>query len=166
LRNANSVKGKDQQDATASVSALSADAYAVSEALIRIVLAEQALGGGPAADMAPHEIRLAVHLLRLDSATVGELAAAVGISLGWASRIVDRMDAAGHVVRSRDTADRRLVHVRLSDRGRQEIAEAYDWRGQVVERALRGLTAEQREATIQFLQQLAAGLEGGPPSGS
>ena len=163
MRKAISVKSNVLPKAAGSEGGYSADAYAVSEALIRIVLAEQAAGGGPTADLAPHEIRLAVHLVRLQSATVGELAAAVGISRGWASRIVDRMETAGHVVRRRDTADRRVVHVNLSDQGRSEISEAYDWRGQVVERALTSLGPEQRAATIRFLEQVATGLESGPP---
>ncbi len=163
MRKAISVKSNHPDAPARAVTRFSGDAYAVSEALIRILLAERASGGGATDGMAPHEIRLAVHLTRLDSATVGELAAAVGISRGWASRIVDRMDAAGHIVRARDSGDRRVVHVALSDHGRREISEAYDWRGQVVEQALGALSPEQRSATIQFLQALATGLEQGPP---
>src|SRR5947209_7798484 len=54
---------------------------------------------------------------------VSELANALCISTPSASSIVDRMEEHGLVQRTRDVADRRVVHVEISDHGRSVVEE-------------------------------------------
>jgi DNA-binding MarR family transcriptional regulator len=56
--------------------------------------------------------------------TVGELAARLAISPPGAVKIVDEMQASGHLERFGDPADRRLIRLRLTARGRAALAAA------------------------------------------
>ncbi|HVY78939.1 MAG TPA: MarR family transcriptional regulator [Solirubrobacterales bacterium] len=54
---------------------------------------------------------------------VGELAAAAGLSAATVSQMVDHLEESGHVARTRSEADRRIVLVELTARGRKELKE-------------------------------------------
>jgi DNA-binding MarR family transcriptional regulator len=56
--------------------------------------------------------------------TVGELAQRLGLSPAAATALVDRLEAAGHVGRTRDPRDRRRVTVTMHDTARQ-VAGAF-----------------------------------------
>ena len=58
---------------------------------------------------------------------IDRLAGALGLSHSRVVRLVDELEADGHVTRARGTTDRRAVHVALTDSGRalaREIATA------------------------------------------
>ena len=59
-----------------------------------------------------------------DSLRVGDLARAVGITVGATSKLVDRVEAAGLIRREPDAEDRRASRVALTDQGRQSLAAA------------------------------------------
>ena len=65
------------------------------------------------------QIAILKELMLKDGACVGELASAIYASQATTTDIVDRLERAGLVNRSRDERDRRRVHVRLTDRGRE-----------------------------------------------
>lgn len=58
------------------------------------------------------------------SLRVGDLAHAVGITVGATSKLVDRVEAAGLIRREPDADDRRASRVVLTDAGRQALAAA------------------------------------------
>lgn len=97
---------------------------------------------------------------------MGQLAAGLGISRGWASRVVDELVERGRVDRETDPDDRRVVRLRLTAASLAEIEKAYRWRGDVVGSALADLDAGERNAVRRFLRAVAAGLSGpGAPEG-
>lgn len=55
---------------------------------------------------------------------VGELARAMGLTVGGASKVVDRMVGAGLLSRAPDATDRRASRVTLTDDGRRRLAAA------------------------------------------
>ncbi len=64
--------------------------------------------------------------LRLDQPlTMGQLAQRIDVSEKSVTGVVDRLERAGHLFRDRDAADRRVVHVRLTEAG-QALAEDLD----------------------------------------
>jgi DNA-binding MarR family transcriptional regulator len=85
---------------------------------------------------------------------VGQLATGLGISYGWASRVVEELEAAGYAIRERDTEDRRVVRVRLDPRKIDEVERAYQWRGDTVRAALAPLNDSERDAVRAFLRRL------------
>jgi DNA-binding MarR family transcriptional regulator len=101
-----------------------------------------------------HAVRAAIHVYQHGERTVGQLASGLGISYGWASRIVDELAAAGYVMRERDANDRRIVWVRLSPHRIEAVAEAYQWHGRAVEKALEPLSPSDREAVRIFLRRV------------
>jgi DNA-binding MarR family transcriptional regulator len=105
-------------------------------------------------DVSTHAVRAAIHVHQHGVRTVGQLAAGMGISYGWASRVVDELEAAGYLIRERDSADRRIVRVRLNPAMRAEVERAYRWRGRAVEEALEPLSETEREAVRTFLRRV------------
>ena len=58
------------------------------------------------------------------SLRVGDLAAALRITQGAASKLVDRVEAAGLIRRELDADDRRVCRIALTDDGRRTLADA------------------------------------------
>lgn len=106
-------------------------------------------------------IRASIHLYLRGGASMGELAAALGMSNGWASRVVEELVRAGLVARTPDPVDRRIVHVALTPAAMDFVASAYRWRGEAVERALAGLDVDGRAAVRQFLARVIEELQPG-----
>ncbi|MEV8634098.1 MarR family transcriptional regulator [Streptosporangium sp. NPDC051023] len=91
--------------------------------------------------------------------TSGELAAVSLVSSGGVTLRVDRLEAAGLVVRERDADDRRVVYARLTDRGLdlvERVAEAHfaNERGM-----LEGLSEAERQRLGRLLSKLERSLE-------
>ncbi len=110
---------------------------------------------GPAS---AHVIRAAIHIHDEGPQTIGQLAQGLGISQGWASRVVDELERAGYVDRERDAADRRVVRVRLTPMAVERVERAYQWRGGSVEAALTGMGSVERAAVAVFLRRFLASL--------
>jgi DNA-binding MarR family transcriptional regulator len=105
-------------------------------------------GRGPS----PHAIRAAIHLHQHGTRTIGELADGLGVSVGWASRIVHELETAGLAARDADPADRRIARVRLTPEAVRLVEGAYRWRGDAIERALAVLDEPGRAAVRAFLR--------------
>ncbi len=105
--------------------------------------------------MSAHAVRTAIHVYQHGERTVGQLASGLGISYGWASRVVDELEAAHYVIRERDTADRRIVRVRLDRAAMDEVERAYAWRGEAVWHALEPLSESERAAVRLFLRRVS-----------
>jgi DNA-binding MarR family transcriptional regulator len=121
-----------------------------------------ALGGGPdaaaagipgqAGPVSSHVIRAAIHIYSNGPQTISQLATGLGVSQGWASRVVDEMERAGYVARQRDPDDRRVVRVSLVPAAVERVEKAYRWRGDAVEAALEGMTPVERATVASFLR--------------
>ena len=59
-----------------------------------------------------------------ERASMGEVAEAVGLSRPGVTSTINRLVAGGLVLRERGGADRRLLHARLTEAGRQRFREA------------------------------------------
>ena len=110
----------------------------------------RAARGGP---LTSHVIRAAIHVYDNGPQTISQLAAGMGVSQGWASRVVDEMERAGYLERERDPDDRRVVRVRLVPAAVERVEMAYHWRGDSVEEALEGMSAAERVAVTAFLRR-------------
>ena len=106
-----------------------------------------------AGPIASHVIRAAIHIYGNGPQTIGQLASGIGVSQGWASRIVDEMERAGYVGRERDPEDRRVVRVSLVPAAVERVERVYRWRGDAVEAVLEGLSEGDRGVVIAFLRR-------------
>ncbi len=123
--------------------------------------------GRPGAARTPstHAVRAAIHVYQHGERTIGELASGLGISYGWASRVVSELAAEGLVSRRMDPDDRRVVRVSLTPGADQMVENDYRWRGDAVERALATLDQDGRRAVRTFLRRVTHELGAGAPEG-
>jgi DNA-binding MarR family transcriptional regulator len=117
-------------------------------------------GRVPAA-VSGHAVRAAIHVHQHGERTVGQIASGLGISYGWASRVVEELERVGYATRERDSADRRVVRVRLNPDALGEVERAYHWRGREVAEAMRPLSESERGAVRQFLRRVTGLLRDG-----
>jgi DNA-binding MarR family transcriptional regulator len=110
--------------------------------------------GSAHAHVSPHAIRAAIHLYQHGELTVGELGRGLGISRGWASRVVEELELAGYLERERGLDDRRVVTVRLRPASIAEVERAYRWQGDAVEAALAPFDDAERAVIQDFLRRL------------
>src|SRR5689334_3048398 len=64
-----------------------------------------------------HQASVLDHLDELEPTTLMDLSRHMGVTAGTMSVAIDRLERKGYVVRLRDAADRRKVHVRLTTAG-------------------------------------------------
>lgn len=91
--------------------------------------------------------------------TVTELADAMGVKPSAITAMVDRMVKCEFVLRGRDEADRRLVIVRLSDRGREVFNQCEPKRREIIERYLNGLEPAELEFLVKIYEKLAGQVQ-------
>jgi len=102
-----------------------------------------------------HQASVLDHLDEIDPTTVNELARHMGVTAGTMSLALDRLERKGYVVRMRDSADRRRVHVRLTSAGVRirEATSVLD--SSRVEALLARMTQADRDAAVRGLALLA-----------
>jgi DNA-binding MarR family transcriptional regulator len=69
--------------------------------------------------LTPPQMHAVMSLGHDDGLTMGELARRGGVTEKTMTGVVDRLEQAGHVLRGRDGADRRVVRVHLTPQGRE-----------------------------------------------
>jgi DNA-binding MarR family transcriptional regulator len=79
-------------------------------------------------DLTPPQFWALKTIERLQRTKMSPLAEELGLSMGAASTLVDRLVSRGFVERTADATDRRAVHVSLSEQGRRVLTEAKEGR--------------------------------------
>jgi DNA-binding MarR family transcriptional regulator len=97
-------------------------------------------------------------LWREDGLSLGEVARRLGLATPTITRAATRMEAAGLLRREPHPGDRRMVRLRLTDRGRglEKVIDAE--MDQLTDRALASLTAAERESLIAALEVVRRNL--------
>lgn len=156
-----------QMDRVSSLAPLSDDALETSKLLVEVLQTgspgrrSPARGDAATGSLSPHAIRAAIHVYQHGAVTIGQLGEGLGISPGWASRLVDDMVRSGHLERERDPEDRRIHRVRLSPMAIDAVERAYRWRGDAVEAALTDLNPDQRAGVRLFLRRFVDAIRDG-----
>ncbi|MFI5828117.1 MarR family transcriptional regulator [Streptomyces sp. NPDC051578] len=112
----------------------------------------------------PSQLRALTVIDEREAVNLRDLGEALGSTPPSVSRLCDRLEAAGLVQRSRATANRREVEVRLSRSGRSVLASVRAARARELEIVLARLSREERGALFEGLAafRLAAGTDTGP----
>ena len=102
-----------------------------------------------------HQASVLDHLDEIDPTTVNELARHMGVTAATMSLALDRLERKGYIVRLRDSADRRRVHVRLTSAGVRirEATSVLD--PSRVEALLARMSHADRDAAVRGLGLLA-----------
>lgn len=86
--------------------------------------------------------------------TIGDLGEDLYLACSTATDLIDRMERNGLVERERDTSDRRIIRVRVLEKGRQVITEVLAARHRYLEQALHDLTSDELTHMIGYLRKL------------
>ncbi len=100
-------------------------------------------------------------LWREDGLPPGEVARRLGLATPTVTRAATRMEAAGLLRREPHLTDRRLVRLRLTDRGRELEKVIDEQTRQLTERALATLSAGERESLVRALHEIRRNLSAG-----
>jgi DNA-binding MarR family transcriptional regulator len=89
---------------------------------------------------------------------VSELAGLLRISMPSASSIVDRIEENGLVERTRDAADRRVVYVEITDRGRALAEDLMGLKRETMQRLFGAMTDEELGDMVRGMAALERAL--------
>jgi MarR family transcriptional regulator, organic hydroperoxide resistance regulator len=86
--------------------------------------------------------------------TPARLADRIGLTAGATSSVVNRLEAAGHVVRTRDHRDRRVVELHSTPRVHEDAAAFFSPVSAALDEALAGCTPDELDALVRTLTVL------------
>jgi MarR family transcriptional regulator, 2-MHQ and catechol-resistance regulon repressor len=122
-------------------------AYKAMEAIDKRSIASLGLGG--ISDFAILEI-----LLHKGPTPVNTIGKKVGLTSGSITTAVDRAETRGWVKRVAHPNDRRVIHIELTESGREIIDSSMQQHAQVLENAADVLSAEERQTLVGLLKKL------------
>ena len=140
----------------------------MNEFLTLFTRASKLMRGAADEAMSRHGVRVGQNLVLevlwgTDGLTPGELAERLHVSTPTVVKSATRMEATGLVARRRDEADRRLVRIYLTDRGRSVQTEIEAARDELDRRATAGLTDADRRHLISALRKIIAAMADSTP---
>lgn len=91
--------------------------------------------------------------------TPGELATRMGLSPSATTSMLDRLESAGHVVRSRDSSDRRQVTITITEHAQRTGYQIFAPLGQAIDQAMSDYSTTELEIVLRFLDQVAAATQ-------
>lgn len=94
------------------------------------------------------------NLVRSDTETAASLCRALHYDTGSMTRMLDRLEEKGLVSRARDTTDRRLVFLRLTETGESLIPKIRPALRRALRRHLAGFTPEEIDGLKRYLSRL------------
>lgn len=98
-------------------------------------------------------------ILEGDNLTVSALAKAMSIHQSTASNLIEKLEVGGYVARIRSLEDRRVVHLALTDQGREVLAKAPPpYRG-ILPDALMRMDSAALEQLNKHLSELIMGMD-------
>lgn len=95
-------------------------------------------------------------------ASVTDLARAAEVNPGAMTRLLDKLEARGLIVREADASDRRALHIHLTPAGLAIWQDINQCGMRVRERAMRGLDETEREQLTRLLERVRDNLSPTP----
>ena len=88
--------------------------------------------------------------------TMGELCERLYLACSTATDLIDRMEKNGYLERNRDTEDRRVIRLSITEKGQNIIDQVINARRRYVDSILKQLTQEEMDQLAQSLEKLGA----------
>jgi len=110
------------------------------------------------ADMSMSHFHLMSMLDRHGSMTMSRIAELLGVSVSNATGLIDRIEERGLVERTRVPEDRRVVHVQLTDMGRQTLHEVELFKEDMIHGILNRLDERQLRRVALAMSDLRAAV--------
>ncbi|MFI7545359.1 MarR family winged helix-turn-helix transcriptional regulator [Actinoplanes sp. NPDC049599] len=90
--------------------------------------------------------------------TPGRLGEAIGLSSGATTAAIDRLERAGHLRRTRESTDRRVVHLRYGEPGMKLAMEFFGPLGKRTDKVMADFTDEDLALVGRFLRGMNEAL--------
>jgi DNA-binding MarR family transcriptional regulator len=114
------------------------------------------------ARISPSQLRALIVVSRDEGLNLGRLAEAIGAIPSSASRLCDRLQAAGLLHREVCTGNRREVTLALTPQGRTLLAELARLRREDIGQVLERMSPQGRQALLAGLTEFSSAIEPGP----
>jgi len=127
------------------------------EALLRsiaLVLKKRGRDILAAFDVTPPQFEALLTLREFGALTMGELCQKLYLACSTATDLVDRMERNGLIQRERDHLDRRVIRLRVMEKGDQVMDQVLRARLKYLSAVMEGMSPEQRSALAETLQEL------------
>ncbi len=121
-----------------------------------VAVAARSVAGFPGVEVTLPQYRALVILATQGPQRIIDLAERLDVNASTASRMVDRLVRKKLVRRRRDEADRRAMTLDLTDKGTRLFREATGKRRLEIERILRDVRPDHREALVEAMVAFAA----------
>jgi len=134
------------------------DVDAIVEAIVYLYTESRRLTKGMAAryGLTGPQLTVVKMLESLGDMSLSELSERIHAQNSTVTGIVDRMEREGLVVRARSTRDRRIVIIRLTDKGRDLAREVPLQPAEILRAALSSLSATESQELLRILSKLAS----------
>lgn len=100
-----------------------------------------------------------IRLKREGPLKVSSLAEALGITPGAVTMLSDKLLAGGYISRTRDEEDRRVVYLKITEKGIQTLLELKEENKKIVQLIFNGLAAEDVHHLIRIYEQVLGNIE-------
>jgi DNA-binding MarR family transcriptional regulator len=131
--------------------------------LALITVARRLKARSPDGRLDPGSVFVLHHVLAGGPLRLSELAKGMGLDSSTVSRHVRNLEDLGYLARTGDPDDRRASRVRLTDAGRTILDQAMQARAAIVDTALAGWSAEDRDVLTSLMTRLASTIDRLPP---
>jgi MarR family transcriptional regulator, 2-MHQ and catechol-resistance regulon repressor len=112
-------------------------------------------------DLTPSQFAVLEALYHLGSMTQGEVGAKILKSTSNITTVIDNLERDGLVRRERDTKDRRVIHVHLTEIGRSRIETLFPNHVEALVEIFGILSASEQETLGELCKKLGIGKESG-----
>jgi len=96
----------------------------------------------------------ALNFLRHGILTMGELGQKMYLACSTATDLIDRMERNGLIQRERDTSDRRVIRLKMTNKGNEVIEEVLNARKRYLAGVLSKVAPEDRQALVHNLHKI------------
>jgi DNA-binding MarR family transcriptional regulator len=134
-----------------------------AEAIVRIWTGPQSAPGVP---VPATQLRVLFIVEQSGAINLSGLAAELGALLSSASRLCDRLEAAGLIVRESGQQSRREIAIRLSPDGEALLARVRQERQEEIKKVLARMPSGARQALFTGLSEFRAAADGSGTTGS
>jgi len=105
-------------------------------------------------DVTPPQFNALLELDHHGQLTMGELCDHLYLACSTATDLVDRMERNALIERERDPNDRRVIRLKIKERGRRIIAEVLEARRNYLATVMQSIGEEEKGRLIQALEQI------------
>ena len=107
------------------------------------------------------EVRILYEIAHASGTNARRLKQALSVDEGYLSRTIDRLRTAGMVGRRRSTSDGRVMHLRLTAKGRAELERLESAAAGEIHALIEGLSREETAQVVSCMDRIEALLDKG-----